>query len=120
MVTLWAVCYSSALLLNWVRAHSGGSRLDLGGLVRLATEELEGPNLALLDHFLVFHVDLEDLIVVSASEEGSLVLEDLKTPSFSIVMRYVDELLVGAIDVDCLDSTVVVTDQNLSIQDVKG
>jgi len=68
---------------------------------------------------LVFDAELHDCVVISASEEGSLVLEHLKTPSFSIVVRIMNSGPVCAIDVDSLDSAIVVTDQDFAVQKIE-
>jgi len=68
---------------------------------------------------LVFDAELVDCIVISTGEEGSLILEHLKTPRLSIVVRMLDGLSVCAIDLDGLDSTIVVTDQDLTIQKIE-
>jgi len=68
---------------------------------------------------LVFDAELEDCIVISASEEGSLILEHLKTPSLSIVVGIMNSGPVCAVDVDGLDSTIVMTDQDLTIQKIE-
>jgi hypothetical protein len=120
VVMLFRICHTSGLLMNWITTHSGCSRLDLLGLVTLAAIQLISPNFALSDQFLVFDAVLEDLIVISAGEEGSLVLKHLETPRLSIVVRIMNSLPVGAVDVDGLDSTVVVTDQDLTIQKIDG
>lgn len=111
---------ASGLLLDWMGTHGGGSTLDLGSLEWLASEEVEGPDFSVLDHLFVLNAELVDLVVITTCEEGSLLLEDFKTPSFTVMMRGGNKLLVSSINIDDLDGSIVVTNADLSVQDIEG
>mmetsp|Transcript_19392 Transcript_19392/g.29768 ORF Transcript_19392/g.29768 Transcript_19392/m.29768 type:complete len:355 (-) Transcript_19392:470-1534(-) len=111
---------ASGLLVDGVGAQSGSSRLHVGGLVCLSVEQVVAPHLALLDALSVLDAVLVELVVVTAGQEGALVLDDLEAPRLSVVVRDTDHLLVGAVDINGLDNTVVVANQDLAIQDIEG
>jgi len=106
--------------MSWGGSHGGGSGLDLLGLVWLSAEEIIRPDLSLLDHLLVLDAVLVDGVVISTGQEGSFLLEDFETPSLTVEVRNIDELLVSSISVNDLDSSVVMTNENSAIQDIKG
>lgn len=85
----------------------------------LSTVQVEGPDLARFDALLVLDAELVDHVVVSAGEEGSLLLDDLKSPCLTIEVGLVHELLVSSVDIDSLDLTIVVTDKDLAVKDIK-
>jgi hypothetical protein len=111
-------CDSSTLLLNWTGTHCWGSRFDLVSFIRFASHQLLRPNFSLLDNFFILDAEFTNLVIISTSKESSLILNDLKTPWFTITMRNVDQLLITSILHDCLNSTVVMTNKNFSIKDI--
>jgi len=78
------------------------------------------PNLALFDHLLILNAELVDHVVVTAGQEGSIFFDNVETPGFTIVMTYVHQLFIGSINIDGLDFTIVVSDENLFVKDVEG
>lgn len=85
----------------------------------LSTVQVEGPDLARFDALLVLDAELVDHVVVSAGEEGSLLLDDLKSPCLTIEVGLVHELLVSSVDIDSLDLTIVVTDKDLAVKKIE-
>jgi len=120
VVPSFRISDSSSLLMRRSRSHSGGGGLDLLSLVWLSTEKIVRPDLSLLDHLLVLDAVLVDGVVISAGQESTFFLEDFETPSLTVEVRNVDELLVGSISVNDLDSTVVMTYKDSAIQDIEG
>ena len=82
-------------------------------------EEIGGPDLAFLDNFFVLDAELKDLVIITTSQEGASILQDLKTPRLAVVMRDIDELLAGSIDVDDLNSSIVVSNKHSAIEEIK-
>lgn len=120
VVPSWRVSDTSGLLVSWGGGHGSGGRLDLLGLIRLSAEEVVGPNLSLLDHLPVLDGILVDGVVVSASQECTFVFENFKSPSLSIEVGDVDELLVSSISVHHLDSSVVMSNKDSAVQNIDG
>lgn len=106
---------SSTLLLNRMRGKRRSRRLDLIRLIWLASHQIKGPDFALLEHGLVFYAILVDKIIISTCKESSLILDNLKTPGFTIAVRGINQFFVCSIDVYGLDLSIVVTDENLSV-----
>jgi hypothetical protein len=77
--------------------------------------QVEGPDLSFSDHFLVLDAVLVDNVIITTCQEGTFFFNDLESPSLTIAMRCIDELLVASINVDSLDLTIVVTDSDLAI-----
>ena len=61
-----------------------------------------------------------ELVIISTGEESTRLLNDLKTPGFSITMSGVDKGLIGTIHHDGNDSTIIVTENNLTIKAIDG
>jgi len=120
MVPSAAVGDTSGLLMSWSGGHGGGGRLNLTGFVWLSTVQVVGPNFTLLDHLLVLNAELIDGVIITTSQESTFFLEDFETPSFTVKMRNVDKLLVCSVSVDNLDSSIIVTNENSTIQNIKG
>ena len=104
--------------MNWSLTHGGSSRLDLGSLICLTAKKVIAPNLSLLDKLFVFDAVLIEHVVISARQESAFVVEDLKTPSFTVEMGDIDNLFAGSIGVDNLNSSIVVAYQNSTIEKV--
>lgn len=119
MVPSFRVSDSSSLLMSWSGGQGCSSRLDLFGLVWLTAMEFVRPNLSLLDHLLVLDAVLVDGIVITASQKGSFFLKNFETPSLTIEVRNVDELLVGSICIDDLDSSVVMSDKDSTVHNIE-
>lgn len=120
MAVFGRVCDSSSLLLDRIGTERGGCRLDLVSLVWLSAHHIETPNFALSQDLLVLDADFKNGVVVTASQESSFLLNDLKTPGFTVVVRDVDQLLVSAVSVHSLDFAIVMSDEDLAIKDVQG
>jgi len=61
-----------------------------------------------------------ELVIISTGEESTGLLNDFKTPGFSITMSGVDKGLIGTVHHDGNDSTIIVTKNNLSIKNING
>lgn len=57
-----------------------------------------------------------ELVVVTTSQERSVLLNDFKAPALSIVVGGVDGHHVLTVDIYGADSSVVVTHENFAIQ----
>lgn len=76
------------------------------------------PDFTFLKHFLSLDIKLINFVIITTSEESTLLLDNFKTPSFTVMMRSIDKLLVSSIDINSLDDTIVVTNSDLSIQNI--
>ena len=77
--------------------------------------EVEGPDLSFSDHLLVLDAELVNDVIITACQESTFLFNDLESPSLTIAMGCIDELLVASINIDGLDLTIVVTDCDLAI-----
>ena len=76
------------------------------------------PNLARSEHSLLPDADFVEFVVVTAGQESALLRNDLETPAFTVVVTGGNEVLISALDVHCDDSAIIVTDKDLSIQEI--
>ena len=118
MIPFSTVGNASSLLMDRCRTESRCGGLDLIGLVWFSLVHVVGPDLAFSDQAFVLDAVLVDQVVVTTGEESAFILNNLKTPSLTVVVRSVNQLLVTSINVHCLNLTVVVTDDDLSIKDI--
>jgi len=77
--------------------------------------KVECPDLSFSNHLLVLDAELVNEVIVTTCQESTFLFKNLESPSFTITMRCIDELLVASVNIDCLDLTVVVTDSDLAI-----
>jgi len=115
MVPLLAVSNWTSLLMDWSWTESRGSRLDLVSLIWLSTMKVEGPYLSFSDHLLVLDAELVNDVIITTCQESTFLFNDFESPSLTIAMGCIDELLVASINIDGLDLTIVVTDCDLAI-----
>lgn len=59
-----------------------------------------------------------ELIVITASKETGMFWNDFKTPTLTVMMRDVDELLLVTFDIKCHNSAIVVSNDNLVMHHV--
>ena len=121
MTPLLAVGDRSRLLVDWESGKCRG-RLNfaLGRLVRLAIVHVERPELGLPNERLVLDAVLIDEVVITTSKEGSCLWDNLQAPGLAVVVCCVNDLTVAAINIDCLNLAVVVTDEDASVKNVEG
>jgi len=69
---------------------------------------------------LVSNTVLMEFIVISASKECSLFSDDFKTPTLTIMMRDVLSDMLSTVDINSANSSVVMTNKNLTLHIVDG
>lgn len=77
--------------------------------------EVKGPYLSFSDHLFILDAELINDVIITTCQESTFLFNDFESPSLTVAMRCVDELLAASINVDCLDLTIIVTDCNLAI-----
>jgi hypothetical protein len=61
-----------------------------------------------------------ELVIVTSSQECSIFWDDFETPAFTVAVSSIVDNLISTVSVDCSDSSVIVADQNLLVQDING
>ena len=120
VVVVAGVCDGSSLLMRRVIAKSGCCRLDLLGLVRIASVHLLGPNFSRSNVPSVSDTVLVELVVISTSQECSLFSDDFEAPAFAIVVGHVLGSMLVSINVNGANSSVVVANEYLPVHVVQG
>ena len=115
MTVVTRVGNSSTLLVSRVVTERRGSRLDLFRLVWVSIVHLLGPDFSRSDVSFVSNTVLVELVVVGASQEGPFLSYDLETPALTVVMRDILSDVLCTVDINCADSAVVMTHQDLAL-----
>ena len=116
MVMQSRVADSSRLLVSWIGAEGGGSRLDFVGAVWLSVVVFWKPDFAGSNAGLFSDAEFMELVVVTACQERGLLWNDLETPAFTVVVGYVHDGLIGSLDTNGDDSAIVMPNKNFSIE----
>jgi len=104
--------------VHWSRTERRCSRFDLARLISLATIHVIGPHFALSNHLLVLDIVLVDKVVITAGDESSFIFDNLETPSLTIEVRSINNSSVGTVDVDGLNLTIIMSDNDLTIENI--
>lgn len=119
MVVSCRISNSSCLLLNWFFRHSWSCRFNFWSFICFSTHHVKGPNFSLFNHFFIFYAELINLVIISTCQISTFILDYFKTPCFPIAMRWINQFLVCSININCLNFTIIVSNKNLSIQNIK-
>jgi len=115
VVMSWWICNGSCLLLNRELTKSWSCWLYLLSFVCFSTQKIKWPNFSLLNQLFCFDIVFIDYIVISTSQECTLIFNNLKSPRFTITVRCLNDLFVSTISIYCLNFSIIMTDQNLPV-----
>ena len=117
---LFTIGDTSSLGMNRSLTEGGSGRLVFLLRIVFTTVQLYAPNLALLNQLFVLDAEFKDFVVITTSEESSFVLKNHETPGLTVMMCDIHDFSSGTVNIDSLNSTVVMTNSDLAIQDVKS
>ena len=113
------VANGSTLLMSWVFRDGGSSTSNFVCSIWVSVVVLfSGPDATRSKDSLLSDTNLVELVIISTCQESSGFLNDLKTPGFSITMSSVDKSLISSVHVDSNDSSIIVTKNNLVIENI--
>ena len=117
---LFTIGDTSSLGMNRSLTEGGSGRLVLLLCIVFTIVQLYAPNLALLNQLFVLDAEFKDFVVITTSEESSFVFKNHETPRLTVMMSDIHDLSASTVNIDSLNSTVVMTNSDLAIQDVKS
>jgi len=57
-----------------------------------------------------------ELVVITTCQEGSLLWDDLETPAFTVMMRNINNSLIGSFEANSHNTAIIVTEKDFSIK----
>lgn len=57
-----------------------------------------------------------ELVVVTTCQEGGLLRDDLETPAFTVVVRNIDDCLIGSFEANSGNTAIIMAEKDFSIK----